>query len=135
MKRSLLVVLLFVAAFILTACSGGGASTKINVTMTDFMFTPDKFTVPAAKEITFSVTNNGAVVHEFIIFKLGTNAGDSFGPEDEPNIFWKMQALPGESKSVTFTAPAEPGEYYVTCGIQGHHQAGMNAKLIVVAGK
>jgi uncharacterized cupredoxin-like copper-binding protein len=131
MKKSLL-VLLFVILFILSACGSGGPSTTINVTMTDFMFTPDKFTVPAAKEITLNATNNGAVTHEFIIFKLGTNVGDKFGPEDEPNIFWKVQVLPGESKSVTFSAPVDPGNYYVTCGISGHHEAGMNANLIVV---
>ena len=126
-------VLTFV--FILTACRGGSTSTTINVTMTDFMFTPDNFTIPAGKEIMFKATNNGAVAHEFVIFKLGTNPGDKFGPEDEANIFWKAQVLPGESKSDTFTAPAQPGDYYVTCGIAGHHEAGMNAKLIVVAGK
>ena len=131
MKKTLLVFPL-VILFILSAC-GGGTSTTINVTMTDFMFTPDRFTVPAGKEITLNATNNGAVAHEFIIFKLGTNVGDKFGLEDEPNIFWKVQVLPGESKSVTFTAPINPGNYYVTCGISGHHEAGMNANLIVFA--
>jgi len=133
MKKSLF-VLLFVILFVLSACGGGGPSTTINVTMTDFMFTPDKFTVPTAKEIMVNATNNGAVAHDFVIFKLGTNVGDSFGPEDQPNIFWQAKVQPGESKSLTFTAPVEPGEYYITCGITGHHEAGMNAKLIVVAG-
>ena len=131
MKKKFLILPLIIL-FVLSAC-GGGASATINVTMTDFMFTPDSFTVPAGKEITLNATNNGAVAHEFVIFKLGTTVGDKYGPEDEPNIFWKVQVLPGESKSVTFTAPTELGNYYVTCGILGHHEAGMNAKLIVVA--
>ena len=130
--KKILLVLLSVGLFVLSACNGD-PSTTINITMTDFMFTPDSFTVPAAKEITLNTTNNGAVVHEFAIFKLGTTVGDKFGPEDEPNIFWKVQVLPGESKSVTFTAPGNPGNYYVTCGISGHHEAGMNANLIVFA--
>jgi plastocyanin len=134
MKKSML-VLLFIILFVLSACGGGGASTTIDVTTTDFMFTPDSFTVPVGKEITLNFTNNGAVAHDLVIFKLGTNPGDKFGPEDETNIFWKIQAQPGESKSMTFTAPAEPGEYYVTCAIPGHHEAGMNAKLILVADK
>jgi uncharacterized cupredoxin-like copper-binding protein len=133
--KNIILSLVLTFIFVLTACSSGGPSTKIDVTMTDFMFTPDNFTIPAGKEITLNVTNNGAVAHEFIIFKLGTNPGDKFGPEDEVNIFWKTQVSPGESKSETFTAPAEPGEYYVTCGVTGHHEAGMNAKLIVVAVK
>jgi len=131
--KKILLLLLSVGLLVLSACSGGKSTTTINITMTDFMFTPDSFTVPAAKEISLNTTNNGAVVHEFAIFKLGTTVGDKFGPEDEPNIFWKVQVLPGESKSVTFTAPGNPGNYYVTCNIPGHHEAGMNAKLIVVA--
>jgi uncharacterized cupredoxin-like copper-binding protein len=68
----------------------------------------------------------------FIIFKLGRDSGEKFGPEDEKNIFWKFEILPGKSATAKFTAPAEPGEYYVTCGLGGHHEVGMVGKLIVV---
>ncbi|HXF85138.1 MAG TPA: cupredoxin domain-containing protein [Anaerolineales bacterium] len=125
-----MVVLLSLALF---ACSGGGASTTINVTMTDFKFEPAEFTVPAGQEITVNATNNGAVEHEFVIFKLGTDAGEKFGDEDEENIYWEIEVLPGQSATATFTAPSEPGEYYVTCGIEGHLEAGMIGKLIAVA--
>jgi uncharacterized cupredoxin-like copper-binding protein len=131
MKKTVFVLAALLAASLALAACGGGTSTSIDVTMTDFHFTPDTFTVPAGKEITVNVTNNGAVDHEFVIFKLGTNAGDKFGPEDEDNIYWEVEAMPGESKTETFTAPAEPGEYFVTCGIPGHLEAGMNGKLIV----
>ena len=50
MKKRLL-ILLSLGLFVLSACSVG-PSTTINITMTDFMFTPDSFTVPAGKEIT-----------------------------------------------------------------------------------
>ncbi|MBI4761589.1 MAG: cupredoxin domain-containing protein [Chloroflexota bacterium] len=124
-----------VLSLVLAACSGGGASTTINVTMTDFKFEPMEFTVPAGQEITINAVNNGAVEHEFVIFKLGTNAGEKFGDEDEENIYWEVEVLPGQTTSATFTAPSAPGEYYVTCGIEGHLEAGMSGKLIVVAGK
>jgi uncharacterized cupredoxin-like copper-binding protein len=133
--RKILFVLMFVVLFGISACGGGGASSTINLTMTDFMFSPDTFVVPAGKEITLNVTNIGAVVHDFVIFKLGASVGDKFGPEDTPNIYWEVKVSSGETKSMTFTAPAEPGDYYVTCGIPGHHEAGMNGKLTVVAGK
>jgi uncharacterized cupredoxin-like copper-binding protein len=135
MKKSvLLFVCLISLALFLSACGGsGGASTNLVVTLTDFHFTPDSYTVPAGKEITLNAVNNGAVQHEFVIFKLGANAGDKFGDEDEANIYWEVEVLPGESKTVTFTAPTEPGEYYLTCGIPGHLEAGMNGKLTVVA--
>jgi plastocyanin len=46
-------------ALILTACGGGGASTKIDVTLTDFQFDPMEFTVPAGQEITINATMKG----------------------------------------------------------------------------
>jgi plastocyanin len=136
MKKKLpLILLAALLAITLVACGGGlgGASTNLTVAMTDFHFTPDTFTVPAGKEITVNATNNGAVEHELVIFKLGQTAGDKFGDEDEGNIYWEVQSLPGETKTEKFTAPTEPGEYYLTCGIAGHLEAGMIGKLIVVA--
>ena len=44
---------------------------QISVTMTDFAFTPNSFTVPAGEEITFQATNNGAVNHSFAIMQPG----------------------------------------------------------------
>lgn len=117
----------------LSSCDAGGATTEFNVTMTDFMFDPMEFTVPAGKLITVNATNNGAVEHEFVIFKFGTDAGEKFGPEDEENIYWEVEVFPGESTTSTFTAPTQPGVYSVNCGIQGHLEAGMVATLTVVA--
>jgi uncharacterized cupredoxin-like copper-binding protein len=136
MKKHLtLALFLSAVALILSACGGAGPSTTINVTMTDFHFEPSEFTVPAGQEITLNATNNGAVEHEFVIFKLGTDAGEKFGDEDEENIYWEVEVMPGQSVTTTFTAPSEPGEYYVTCGIEGHLEAGMIGKLIVAAGQ
>ena len=85
MKKNLFVVLLGLS-FILIACGGGSPSTTINVTFTDFHFTPEAFTVPAGQEITVNANNNGAVIHNFVIMKFGTTVGDSYGPEDDVNI-------------------------------------------------
>jgi len=135
MKKYLFLVgALMVFTMVLSACGAGGPSTTIDITMTDFHFEPMEFTVPAGQEITVNATNNGAVEHEFVIFNLGMTAGDKFGDEDEENIYWEVEVQPGQTANSTFTAPSEPGEYYVTCGIEGHLEAGMVAKLIVVAG-
>lgn len=125
---------LVLAALTLAACGGGkGPSTTIDLTMTDFRYEPSEFVVPAGKEITLNATNNGAVVHEFVLMKYGTNIGEKFGDEDEGNIYWEVEVEPGKSVSVTFTAPSEPGEYQVVCGTEGHFEAGMAGKLTVVA--
>lgn len=132
MKKSLF-VLLFVMAFVLSACGGGGASNTINVDFAEFTFTPDTFSIPAGQEITVNAKNNGAVIHEFVIMKLGETVGDNFGDEDEGNIYWEVEVEPGKSATATFTAPTEPGEYQLVCGTEGHFMAGMVGKLNVVA--
>ena len=135
MKKFFVPVTVIIAlAFLLTACSGsggGGASSTINVTMTDFKYEPTAFTIPAGQEITINATNNGAVVHEYVIMKYGLTIGDTFGPEDEENIYWEIEVDPGQSKTETFTAPSELGEYQIICGTQGHYEAGMVGKLTV----
>ena len=130
MKRIFVPVLLG-CVLILSGCGGAGPSTTIDVTMTDFQFTPNTFTIPAGQEITVNAVNNGAVVHELVIFKPGLTAGEEFGPEDEENIYWEVEVEAGQSTTVKFTAPSEPGEYYVTCGTEGHLKAGMVASLTV----
>jgi plastocyanin len=122
-------------SLMLVSCGGGGPSTTINVTMTDFQFQPSQFTVPAGQEISFNSTNNGAVIHNFVVMKLGTNAGDTFDEEDIPNVFWEVEVPAGGSADTTFTAPTEPGEYQVICRTEGHIASGMVAKLTVVSGE
>ena len=134
MKRTLM-MLSIMLSLVLTSCGGGGPSTTIDVTMTDFQFQPSQFTVPAGQEITFNSTNTGAVVHNFVLMKLGTTAGDIFDEEDAPNVFWEVEIQPGGSTNTSFTAPTDPGEYEVVCRTEGHIISGMSAKLIVVAGE
>ena len=134
-EKIVLLSVVFAFALTLTACGGGGAKTEFDVTMTDFMFEPKEFTVPAGQVITVNAVNNGAVEHEFVIFNFGTDAGEKFGPEDEENIYWEVEVFPGENSTTTFTAPTEPGVYTVTCGIEGHLEAGMSGTLTVVAGE
>ena len=136
MKKTFLPSVLIGLALILAACSGssGGASKSINVTITDFAFSPNSFTVPAGQQISFSAANNGAVQHSFVIMKLGYHVQTHFTEADKPNVFWQKLAIqPGQSVTDSFTAPTEPGEYEIVCEVGGHFEAGMVAKLIVVA--
>jgi len=132
-KYTVVISLVFVLSMALSACGGGGPTTEFDVLMTDFKFEPMEFTIPAGETITVNATNNGAVEHEMVIFNLGTDAGDVFGDEDEANIYWEVEVFPGETSTTTFTAPTEPGVYYVTCGIEGHLEAGMIGSVTVVA--
>jgi uncharacterized cupredoxin-like copper-binding protein len=131
MKRHFIVAAVLLS-LTLVSCGGGGPTTTIDVTMTDFQFQPSQFTVPAGQEITFISENNGAVVHNFVIMKLGTTAGDFFDEEDLPNVYWEVELQPGGTTDTSFTAPTAPGEYEVICRTEGHIASGMTAKLTVV---
>ena len=128
-------LVVIVLSLVLTACGTGGnnASTSINVTMTDFQYTPNTFTVPVGQEISFTATNNGGVEHSFVIMKLGTDITTGFSDKDQANVYCEETAIPtGQTVTATFTAPSEPGTYQIVCAVQGHFEAGMIAKLVVV---
>ena len=130
-KKFLFAALLF--SLLLAGCGGAATvSDTIDVTMTDFQFQPNQFTVPAGQEITFNSSNNGAVIHNFVVMKLGTTAGDMFDEEDVPNVYWEAEIPPGGSVNTSFIAPPEPGEYQVICRTEGHIISGMTASLTVV---
>jgi len=124
-----LIILLF--TLVLSACGQNKPSTDIKVDMTDFAFTPNQYIVPAAKQITLQVTHDGLVTHEFIIMKYGTEVGEHFNEEDQPNVYWQITVQPGDSKTFTFIAPDQPGTYQIVCGMAGHVEAGMVGKLEV----
>jgi len=134
MKKILTIIVLSSLVLVLAACSGGGqASTNITITLTDFQFIPNSFTVPAGQQITIDASNTGSVVHNFVIMKAGSTAGDSWDGSDEANGYWQLQLNPGTSQNTSFTAPTDLGEYQIVCSTPGHLESGMIAKLTVVS--
>lgn len=130
MKKILLVLILSV---FLTSCGRSQPSTAIKVNMTDFAYNPNRFVVPSGREITLDIVNNGSVVHNFIIMKAGTLPEQNFHEMDKSNIYWKIELTPGQNATTSFTAPSKAGEYLIVCSTEGHYEAGMTARLVVVA--
>ena len=130
MKRfSILVVILLSTSLLLAGC--GPQTTKLTVDMVEFAFTPTEFTVPAGGEVELTLINNGTVEHEFVIMKLGQSVSVPFSDDDEDNIYWEHEVESSATETVTFTAPTEPGEYQIVCGIAGHLENGMEWSLTV----
>ncbi len=121
MKKILLIV---VFALTLTACSSNKAT--LNVTATNQGYDSSTYTVPADAEVTVNFTSNGAVEYGFIILKQGEHVTPPYQTKDDDKVMWYIVALPGETKSGTFKAPAEPGEYDIICP-----ESGMKATLVV----
>jgi plastocyanin len=129
MKKNFVISMLMLT-LTLSAC--GAKKTTLNVTATDTGYDSKTYTVSAGTEVTLNLTNNGAIEHEYAILKLGQHVDPPFGDKDEDKIFWELDGVEaGTTKSDTFTAPTEPGEYDVICGIPGHIEMGMVATLIV----
>ncbi len=133
--RNIVVVIALALAVLLTACAGENSpTTHLKIDMSEFMFTPTNYTVPAAQEITIELKNSGSIKHDFIILKKGITIQGSFNQEKQKDDIYFHAILESEKEGAfTFTAPAEAGEYQIICGIPGHFQAGMIARLTVVA--
>ena|SRR5690349_12866349 len=121
MKKILLIV---VFALTLTACSSNKAT--LNVTVADQGYDSSTYTVPAGADVTVNFTNNGTSEYAFLILKQGEHATSSLKTIDNDKVMWYIVASPAETKSGTFKAPAEPGEYDIFCP-----ESGMKATLVV----
>lgn len=134
--------------------SGGQAAGngEVRIGSTDQMqFTVTEFTVPAGEEVTLTLVHEGqlpatAMGHNVVILKQGETANE-FGTEvmqsggsmendyvpesmrDRVIAFTEIIGG-GESTTITFTAPEEPGEYPFLCSFPGHF-AMMNGTMIV----
>ena len=131
MNKKLVLFVMMILVWTVSACGKSGPSTNLSFTMNDFSFDPNEFTVPAGKEITVHVTHHGSMEHNFIIMKLGLEAGEMFDDADKANVFWEIDLQPGDSETVVFTAPEQTGTYQIICGMPGHLQSGMLGKLVV----
>lgn len=74
----------------------------------------------------------GTDLEAFVRASIGARDNDYIAPEYEDRVIVTTAMLGGgESDTITFTAPEEPGEYDYVCTFPGHYQAGMVGKLIV----
>ena len=97
-----------------TADEEAEAGDDVTVEMVDIDFNPNEFTIPANTDVTVTLPNEGASVHNFHIDALDVHSADIPG---------------GETGEVTINA--EPGEYEYYCSIPGHRDAGMFGTLTV----
>ena len=132
-----------VLVIFLTGCAGSApsevAGTEITVQATDFAYNPLSITILVGQPVTITLDNAGAVEHDFVIDKI--NVKDVEASETGPAMHHQMGEMPeydlhfyakaGESAVLKFT-PLEPGTYEIYCTIQGHKEAGMIGKLIVL---
>ncbi|HUY70230.1 MAG TPA: cupredoxin domain-containing protein [Candidatus Baltobacteraceae bacterium] len=99
------------------APASGGASLSLQLSNAQgqFVITPNVITVKAGESVTINVTNDGTMVHSFVIPDISVSAPD---------------LSPGQSAVLTFTAPAA-GNYTYYCPVDSHKTLGMVGTLVV----
>ncbi len=127
-KKSIIFgITLVLLAGLVGACSGrasgsssnmapgadNGVATTVNVVTSEMSFALDPLPTQAGK-ITFIVTNNGKIEHDFVVKGNGVQAGTKMIP-------------PGGSETITLTLA--PGTYEFVCAVFGHSFAGMQGNF------
>ena len=97
-----------------TAATSGGTA-EVEVVASEFAFDPNQVTFDAATEVTISLRNDGAILHNLEIQELG--------------VFVEAEA--GATAEVTFTVPDGGGPFTFICNIPGHREGGMEGAIFV----
>ena len=113
-------------------------------------FSVGTFTVKAGTTVTLTLRNTGQLPketfgHNVVVLKQGVSAkayadaamaakDTDFVPADRAgDVIAHTRLLgPGESDTITFTAPTEPGTYVYVCSFPGHYMT-MQGTMQVVA--
>ena len=130
------------------AASGAVTEVTLQPVGNQMQYEQTSFTVPAGEEITLTFENTAtspAMEHNVVILTSNDDAvvtrvgqaamsavDTEYVPEDEAILAHTSMAAPGETVSVTFTAPSEPGEYRYICTFPGHYVS-MQGTMQVVA--
>lgn len=124
--------ILLLAVLVLSACGGGPGTAELSVDMAEFMFEPAQLSVPANAQVTLNLSNSGSLEHELVIMKMGEEVTAPVNEDTiEEKVFWEHELGAGESETLQFQAPSEPGTYQIICGIAGHLEQGMEGTLTV----
>lgn len=80
-------------------------------------FQPNSLKAKPGQQVKVDLKNAGGTIHSFIAPTLG--------------VATKVTVNGGQSGSVTFTAPSQPGTYFFWCPEPGHAEAGMTGQVVV----
>ena len=141
-KLSIIVIMLLVVAFVLSACGAPAAPSnamEIAIEASDFKFQPSAIEVKVGQKVRLTLRNVGGLEHDFNVLEIpvtNVKSSQASGGHDMGNMSKEPQlhvsALNGKTSTLEFT-PTKAGAYEITCAVAGHKEQGMVATLIVKA--
>lgn len=143
-KKFVIVAMLIALSLSLAACGASApstnpdGSTNVEVTLTDFGIESSLTTFEAGKTYRFTITNNGAIAHEFVIAEpLAEGTGHNTDMESMHGglilAVEESDLPPGTTVTVDATFPDHmPDEgLEFACHTEGHYEAGMKFPITV----
>lgn len=112
--------------------------TTVGVTLKDFGVASAYASVPSGS-VTFSVKNNGAIPHEFVVVKseLTVDKLPQFEQKlvDEKQVQVVTKLAPMDAgKQHDVTVALQPGKYILLCNVASHYTSGMFTGFVVTSG-
>lgn len=112
------------------------AGTEISGSVKEWSVEVDEATAPAG-DVTFSVTNDGTTLHEFLVVRTDAPDGsipldgDAFSENnDSLEVVDEISEFPADTTE-TLTVNLEPGNYQLVCNLPGHYANGMHTSFTV----
>ena len=113
-----------------------GISNEVTGSVKEWAVTVDAAGATAG-DVSFTITNDGSIEHEFLVVKTDIPDGeipivDDAFPEDAEGVevIDELEGFaPGESG--TLTVALQPGNYQLVCNIPSHYKAGMHTAFVV----
>ena len=106
-----------------TGSGGDGEEVTFDVSMGDNLFDPAELTVPAGTTVTVNLTNDGVAIHNLRIAGADNEYNSGDDAVSDPDLI-----SAGETGTLEWTVPEEPGEYDFQCDF---HVPGMVGTITV----
>jgi uncharacterized cupredoxin-like copper-binding protein len=122
------------------ACSGASAAKSGTASLSEFKILLDQAKFQAG-QVSIKVSNQGAIVHEFVIVKTDLaadklpTAADG-GVDEESSAITRITEAEdiNTGTNSSLEASLQAGRYVVFCNLPGHYAGGMRAGFEVVPG-
>ena len=131
MRKLVLLAAAAAAAGAVAAPFALGANSTVGVTLKEFKVIPSAASVKAGN-VTFKISNKGALDHEFVIVKTSLNPAKLPVKDDLVTLKPLKKVGPFKpGKGGTLSVSLKAGKYVLYCNVKGHYGFGQRVAFTV----